>query len=153
MLITFKLCGIWSLFQNWSPVEEVCILGQILACQDMDREGMGGNLVPFLKLSRCEDILSNCEYILYGKLDADGRLKGLSELVNHGTEGDSLEIRPEEVGEEDSSDTFCYSVSVPLSIRAVRAHFTRGLPQHRVSIKHHTVWGPVPGSLAIWGAV
>jgi hypothetical protein len=64
-------------------------------------------------------------------VDADGRLEGLSELVNHGTEGDSLEIRPEEFGEEDSSDKFCYSVSVPLS---VRAHFTRGLPQHRLSI-------------------
>ena len=64
------------------------------------------------EFSRCEDILSNCKYILYGKLDADGRLEGLSELVIHWTEGDSLEFRPEEVGEEDSPDTFCCSASV-----------------------------------------
>lgn len=105
-------------------------------CQDMYREGMEGNSVPFIKLSRCEDIPSNCEYIPYGKLDADGRLAGLSELVIHWIEGDSLEFRPEDVDEGDSPDTFCYSVSVPLSIRAVRAHFIRGLPQGRVSIKH-----------------
>ena len=103
-------------------------------CQNKDPDLENGHKVPFIKFGRCEDMPGNCDNIPYGQMDADGRLDGPSELVIHWTDGDSPDLKPED--DEESPDTFCYSVSVPLSIRAVRGHFNRGVPQGRVTIEH-----------------
>ena len=97
-------------------------------CQNTDKDVMGGTSAPFIMFGRCEDVPSNCEYIPYGKLDAEGRLEGPSELVIHWTEGDSRDLKVDDVDSEELADIFCYSVSVSLSVRAVRGHFTRGVP-------------------------
>ena len=120
-------------------------------CQNKDKNVMVGNSAPFIKFGRCEDVPSNCEYIPYGKLDAEGRLEGPSELVIHWTEGDSRDLRVDDVDSDELADIFCYSVSVSLSVRAVRGHFTRGVPQGRVTIEHRngeeTVGNSVDGVL------
>ena len=95
----------------------------------------GKNSMPFIKFGRCQDVPSNCEYIPYGKLDSEGRLDGPSELVIHWTEGDSQDLRVDDDTEE-LADRFCYSVIVAMSVRAVKGHFTRGVPQGRVTIEH-----------------
>ena len=108
--------------------------------------------VPFIKYGLCREVESNCEYIPYGKLDAEGRLEGVSELVIHWTEGDSEDITDEDGDAGDEADeSICYSVTVPLSIRAVRGYFTKGVPQGLVTIEHRngeeTVGSSVDGVL------
>ena len=105
-------------------------------------EGAELGQVPFLQYGRCSEVESNCEYIPYGKMDSKGRLEGESELVIHWTKGDHHDMNDDSHesydDDEDISDneSYCYSVDVSLSIRAVRGYFRAGVPQGKVTLEH-----------------